>query len=130
MQRGGIKATRDSDICGIISNKSIENWVGYIDNLSANSDGLGVLSVAIAQGVTVKTWNNSLSDIGSKTLIPPESKLFQKASQMKVGQKVAFSGKFVAGNARECVREASLSLSGSLSAPDFIFKFSDITAIQ
>lgn len=130
MQRGGIKAERDSEICRIMKDKNVESWVGYIDNLSANSDGFGVLGVVVAKGVTLTTWNNALSDMGSKTLIPPDSQLFKKASQMQVGQKVAFSGVFISGNSRECLREGSLSLGGTLREPEYIFRFSDITAIQ
>lgn len=130
MQRGGIKAERDNEICKIMQNKNVERWVGYVSNLSANSDGFGVLSVAVAQDVTLKTWNNSMSDTGANTLISPESALFKKASKMNVGQKVAFSGTFFKSNSRECLREASLSLGGALRAPEYIFRFSDITAIQ
>lgn len=130
MQRGGIKSTRDKFVCQLLKTRNIKNWEGYISKLSANSDGLGVLSVEIAQGITLKTWNNSFSDITDKTLIQPESKLFNSASQMRVGQKISFSGMFIKGDSRECVRESSISLSGSLRSPEYIFKFSEISAIN
>ena len=129
MQRGGVKARRDKAICEMVSNAGglkITNWSGRIINLSANGDGKGILEVEIAPGISVKTWNNSLSDTFHKTLISPGSKLFEKASAMHVGQFVQFSGTFHSGSGTECVYEASISLIGKISQPEFIMTFSDI----
>lgn len=130
MQLGGIKNKRDKDLCNLMKDRKVKNWIGHITKLSANSDGYGVLSIAIADNVILKTWNNSFSDIGSKTLIHPDSELFRTASQMLNGQKVKFSGTFLPGEKRlECLREASLTLGGTLSEPEFIFRFSSIEPI-
>lgn len=130
MQRGGIKAARDKQICTLIKDRKVKNWVGYVDSLGANSDGHGVLSIALAPNVYLKTWNNALSDLGSNTLINPDTELFKRASAMTIGQKVRFSGTFVSILSKACLHEASLSLNGSLLVPEFIFKFSDISPSQ
>ena len=129
MQKGGIKARRDKAICDLIASGnglSVSNWSGKIKKLSANGDGKGVLDIEIGPGISVKTWNNSISDSMHGTLINPASKLFERASAMQVGQMVLFSGKFHSGSGSECVYEASITLEGKISEPEFIMTFSEI----
>ncbi|BDW11316.1 hypothetical protein PSHI8_13980 [Polynucleobacter sp. SHI8] len=128
MQKGGIKAKRDRAICNVLANKAVKNWVGKVQKVSANSDGKGVLEISLAKNITVKTWNNDFSDASAKTLINPGSNLFQSASMLKKGQSVTFSGTFLPGKDGECIYESSMSLSGKLRDPEFIFRFSNISA--
>lgn len=128
MQIGGIRARRAQGICTAIKSLQITSWIGRVTKVSANSDGKGVLTVELADNIVVKTWNNDLSDIGSKTLIEPTSALFQKASMLREGQSVRFSGSFIKGDV-DCVRESSMTLKGSMEEPDFIFRFSDIAPL-
>jgi len=128
MARGGVKFSRDKKICDLFSNKlAINNWVGTISTLSANSDGKGVLEIDIANGVQVKTWNNALSDFRDNTLLDPRSNIFKTASSLSVGEVIKFSGSFIGGDSGDCIRESSMTLQGKLSSPEFIFKFSDIS---
>ena len=83
MQKGGVKARRDKAICSLMANKSVKNWIGKVRKIGANSDGKGVLEITLAKGITVKTWNNDFSDMQSRTLLDPNSKLFQTASSLK-----------------------------------------------
>jgi hypothetical protein len=73
--------------------------------------------------------NNAFSDIGDKTLIDPSSPLFAVASQLHKGQFVYVSGMLM-NDETDCVRESSLSLSGSIGEPEYIFRFHSISAIQ
>lgn len=126
MQRGGIKAARDQQICSVMKSRAVSGWIGTVKLVDANSDGKGVFTVEIAHDVRVKTWNNAFSDISDKTMFEPGSALFNTASQLKKGQRVKFSGMFLKGSQGECVREASISLSGKVQDPDFIFRFSSV----
>lgn len=128
MQRGGIKARRDKSVCALMTNKAVKNWVGKVNKVGANSDGKGVLVITLAKGITLKTWNNDFSDSMSKTLIDPNSKLFQNASMLKKGDSITFSGTFLPGKDGECIYEGSMSLSGKLRDPEFIFRFSSVSA--
>lgn len=128
MQKGGIKVRRDKSICALMPNKAVKNWVGKVNKVGANSDGKGVLVVTLAKGVTLKTWNNDFSDMSAKTLIDPNSKLFQNASMLKKGDSITFSGTFLPGKDGECIYEGSMSLSGKLRDPEFIFRFSSVSA--
>lgn len=104
------------------------DWIGTVEKVDSNSDGKGVLKIAIAEDISVRTWNNALSDMGSETLIEPGSPVFEAASAMKRGQRVAFSGTFFRGSDGDCLAESSLSLRGKLEEPEFIFRFSAISA--
>ena len=129
MQKGGARAAREKELCSLLTLLSISDWVGDVYSVSSNTDGKGVLAVTIAPDVYVKTWNNSLSDYTDGTLIDPSSALFGKASQLKEGQKIKFSGSLFRerGDAIGCLRESSLTLEGKLSEPEFVFRFSDVS---
>jgi hypothetical protein len=125
MQRGGIKANRDEAICRILPSAGVGGWIGRVTKIDSNSDGKGVMNVSIAKGVSVKTWNNAISDTGDDTLIVPRTRLFQMASSLRIGQQVLFSGSFI-GDRNDCIKEASLSLRGKIEDPEFIFRFADV----
>jgi hypothetical protein len=129
MQRGGVKASRDQSLCAQLESLNVTDWVGTVKKIDSNSEGKGVLAVDVAPGISLETWNNGLSDIGSNTLIEPGSPVFQSASAMEQGQRVTFSGTFLPGNSHsgDCIKEASLSLRGKVESPDFIFRFSKIS---
>lgn len=126
MQKGGVKHKRDADICALMQRLSVNDWAGTLQKISANSDGRGVVRIALARDITVETWNNDFSDMSDHTLIEPGSALFQAASSMRAGDTVRFSGRFFSGSGGECVKEKSMTLSGKLRDPEFIFQFSSI----
>jgi hypothetical protein len=129
MAQGGTRAQRRIAICQSLNVPGqgvlVSNWVGQIDKLSSNSDGKGVLYVSHAPNIWVETWNNDFSDSSHHTLIPPLSQLFAVISQMKEGDEVVFSGTFFASDV-DCVEEHSMGLQGSMSEPEFIFRFTSV----
>ena len=129
MQRGGVKASRDQSLCTQLESLNVTDWVGTVRTIDSNSDGKGVLAVDVAPGISLQTWNNKLSDIGSGTLIEPGSSVFQSASALNPEQRVTFSGSFLPGssNRGDCIKESSLTLRGKVESPDFIFRFSNIS---
>jgi uncharacterized protein len=130
MQRGGIKRKRDTAICSMMSSRSVNDWIGTIETIDANSDGKGVLALSLAKDITVKTWNNDFSDMRDGTLIEPNTSLFRTVSSMKVGRTVRFSGHFFGGSEGDCLKEGSMTLSGKLRAPEFIFLFSNVSSLS
>jgi hypothetical protein len=129
MAKGAARPARAKEICSELKSLSADNWTGVVSSQSSNGDGKGVLSIAIGPSIYLKTWNNSFSDTGSSTLIEPESPLFAKAVALKVGSPVRFSGRFIANDV-DCVKEGSVGLSGSLTEPEYIFRFGDIAALR
>lgn len=129
MQKGASRPSRARAICAAVPDRYARDWLGIVEKLSTNSEGKGVLYVSIAPGVHVKTWNNALSDTFDNTLIDPESGIFQAASRLKEGQKVRFSGAFPNSDV-DCIRESSMTLSGSIREPEFIMRFQSISPIE
>ncbi|MCY1707329.1 hypothetical protein [Pannonibacter sp. SL95] len=127
LAKGGVRRERAKAICAAQTSRKIKNWSGTVDQLTTNGDGLGVISVKLSETAAVKTWNNSLSDIGSNTLIDPDTALFQKLSNLKEGTRIRFSGEFVKPEEKtDCFWESSMTMYGAMSEPEFIFRFTDI----
>ena len=59
------------------------------------------------------------------TLIAHGSRLYEQAVALRIGQRVRFSGTFFA-HGNDCVRELSATSGGSLRAPEFAFRFTEI----
>jgi hypothetical protein len=129
MAKGAARPYRAQSLCRGAQIRNVQNWIGKVATLSSNGDGKGVLSVMIGNEVCVKTWNNSVSDVGDRTLIEPSSALYQKAVSLRVGQVIAFSGSFLPSQT-DCVWEASMTLDGSMTKPEYIFRFFDVAALQ
>lgn len=130
MQRGGVKAVRDTALCTLMSNLAVTNWTGKVTKVSANSDGRGVFYVEIANKISLKTWNNSISDSSDNTLMTPGSKAFNAASNMEEGALVRVSGSFIGTGDSTCIRESSMTLKGKLQDPEFIFKFHSVSLLS
>jgi hypothetical protein len=129
MQRGAAKSERDKNVCALLKNMKVKDWTGKITKITSNSDGKGVIEVEIAKNITVKTWNNALSDMGDHTLIEPGSKFFDFVASLKRGNIIQFSGNFFRGTSGDCLKESSLGLRGKVEDPEFIFNFMEIGTI-
>ena len=108
MAQGAARPARAKEICAAFKDLQVSKWLGEVETLSSNTDGLGVLSIQIAQGISIKTWNNALSDSEDRTLIDPDSTVFKQAIALKKGQKVTFGGQFFR-NPTDCIREGSFT---------------------
>ena len=127
MEKGSARPQRARAICNVLRSLSANGWLGEIKTLSTNNDGRGILSIRIGKDIHVTTWNNAVSDISTGTLISPNSALYEKVKAKRVGQRVAFVGTFFRGlTDADCIQESSLTMQGSMTSPDFIFKFSDV----
>jgi hypothetical protein len=123
--KGAIRPKRAKAICAAMNSTQANNWVGKLIRLTTNGDGKGVLAVEIAPGITVQTFNTALADIGSDTLVEPESRLYLALGELSQGDQVKFSGSFFA-NPTDCLQESSLTMSGSLTSPEFVMRFVNV----
>ena len=82
--------------------------------------------VVISDYITLRT-EGDLQEEGSKII--RGSKLFGEIENLAVGQKVMFSGVLFKGETT-CLRETSLTNSGSITGPDFEIKFKDVKLLQ
>ncbi|MFG1392734.1 hypothetical protein [Xanthobacter agilis] len=124
-QKGAARPTRASAICKVVGSPAVRNWVGKVTTLTTNGEGKGVLGITIAKDTAVMTWNNSLSDIADNTLIAPGSSLFNAMGTLKEGDTVRFSGSFIR-EPTDCFREQSMTMRGSMTGPEFIFRFKSV----
>lgn len=127
-QRGALRPDRAKLLCSTLTSPQVDGWSGTITKLSTNSDGKGVLSIAISDNLTIGTWNNSLSDIGDHTLIEPGSPVYRAMASLREGETVLFSGAMIS-NDTDCFKETSLTMDGSMTDPAFVFRFSSVSKI-
>lgn len=126
------RKSRAKAICEIVDKGKIKDWVGTVYDLTTNGDGNGVLSIELAGEIWVSTFNNAFSDISSETLVPADSDLFKNLMVLAKGQSVTFSGEFFksAKKYQDCLQEQSLTEAGSMSEPEFLFRFSDVKPVE
>jgi hypothetical protein len=116
---------RATAICAAIRTPAVQNWTGTVAKVSSNRAGKGVLELTLSTHIRVTTWNDSIANIGDKTLIDPRSPLFDQVVFLKENQQVLFSGSFIP-DPTDCFRETSMKVSESMDEPEFLFRFSDV----
>jgi hypothetical protein len=123
-----LRSQRKQALLGLKS--SVSGWLGIIDDLTTNGEGKASVSVKLpCKDVKVKTWNNALSDINDNTLIPQSSKLYDSISDLGEGKAVQFSGTFAQSD-NDGLEESSVSEVGSMTDPEFIRRFSQMSAAK
>ncbi|WP_189469775.1 hypothetical protein [Litchfieldella qijiaojingensis] len=100
----------------------VTNWVGILETLGTNGDGNAIVTIRGNDQVVFKTWNNALSDMEAKTLIPHDSDLYVALAELSEGTAVTFSGRL-----RD---EGSMTERGSVMEPEFIVRFSSIAPLD
>ena len=128
MVKGAERPARARELCKAVPEMRARGWVGTIETLSSNNEGRGVLAIRLDERTVVKTWNNSVSDAGSNTLIAPDSPLWPKVASLRVRQRVFFDGTFYR-DTDDCMQEASLTVPGAMFNPEFIIRFSDVRPV-
>jgi hypothetical protein len=126
LQESVIVRGRDDALCGVLSSRVANNWVGEVKDVGANGEGKAYLEIEIANDVRVKTWSNALSDIFDNTLIPTSSKFFDRLVAMQKGDLVYWSAKFLS-DSNSCLKGANLTEYFYGKDPKFIVDFKDVS---
>jgi len=129
LQESSYRSERKHEIKQAVTSLFVKDWVGTISELSTNSEGKVILSIRVSPKVEIKTWNNALSDTIQRTMIDSASPLYKKLFDASKGLKIRFTGSFFA-SAIDGIEETSLTISGSMMNPEFLFKFQDIEIIE
>jgi hypothetical protein len=98
------------------------DWIGTVKSRGITADGNAWISIEIADGITVSTWQIERDDQDSATLFRPHAKMFAAAQGAKIAAPVIFSGtilKSVLANDDEMVMH-----------PQFIARFSSLKSTQ
>ncbi|MDL2260013.1 hypothetical protein LJB99_03995 [Deltaproteobacteria bacterium OttesenSCG-928-K17] len=129
LQQSSARTKRRQGLADLGLGMSVNDWVGTIRNLETTSEGNAAVSIAIGSDIEIQTWNNEISDIGAGTLISQDTALYDALAQLSRGQKVKFSGSFLRSD-EDYYEETSLTIDGSMTQPEFLFKFSDVAKID
>ncbi len=112
--------------------RNVSNWVGIIEEMATTGEGHAYLSIIIPNtNIKIKTWNNTISDMFSNTLIKNGNALYMTIAEMNDDDVIYFSGYFEKSstNKLDSIEEGSLTEYGSMISPEFIFHFTNIEKI-
>jgi hypothetical protein len=129
LQQSSIRVKRRQALGDLRLGMRVNDWTGSIRRMETTSEGHAAIAVTIGPGIELCTWNNALSDIGSETLIRHGSPLYNLLSQLEKGQKIRFSGFFFPSE-DDYYEECSITIEGSMSAPEFLFMFTEAISLK
>ena len=98
------------------------DWVGTVKSRGTTPEGNAWISIELADGITVSTWQNERDDADFATMFRPHAKLFAAAQAAKIASPIIFSGtilKSVLGSDEEMVTH-----------PQFIARFTSLKPAQ
>lgn len=111
------------------SRLTVEHWIGTLRKLETNSEGKAIVTVRLVPRIDLLTWNNGLSDAMHHTMIDQGTPLYAALMNMSIGDPVIVSGSFLPSD-EDGVRETSMTIDGSMTAPEFLFHFTTISKQQ
>lgn len=128
LQQSLAREQRRQALARLLSDRAIQSWRGTIRQLETNSAGKAILSVAVSESIQIRTWNNAFSDIMSSTLIDMDTPLYAALLDVSLGQEVEVSGSFLPSGS-DHLQESSMTIRGSMTKPEFIFKFATVRSL-
>ncbi|WP_404472972.1 hypothetical protein LG301_02030 [Vreelandella venusta] len=132
IQKSAARERRAERLCAHFADGlEVNGWQGEIDSINRTMTGDAGVELVVAKNLTLKTASSSLTfnNDTQRTLISEESPLFRAVSELKGGDTVQFSGAFLRGSERDCLLELSVTESGSMRMPEFMFNFSKIEKV-
>jgi hypothetical protein len=122
LQQNNLAAARDQQLCSPTQVREAEDWIGEVYNVRTsvvdyqNRNARLVLEFGSGRN---KFW------IHTHENIERDDPLFNALGYLKAGEKIKFSGQFVLTH-KGCIWESSLTQDGSMSKPEFAFRFAKI----
>lgn len=127
LQESALKDERGTSLVGLLGPQlSVGGWTGTIRRLETNTEGKAAIAIRLSPDADILTANNSLSDIVYPTMIDKGTPVYKALMNMSVGDKVVISGTFIPSD-EGGVLESSLTIAGAMNAPEFLFRFTDIS---
>ncbi|MDF2114641.1 hypothetical protein PY365_03560 [Roseiarcaceae bacterium H3SJ34-1] len=127
LQNQAIWNDRAEMLCDVFKDPEFHDWFARVDSISQTMSGKVAFSVKLSSKVTFRTIAAQLFDLDQKTLIAKDSALFETIYGLSVGQRVYVSGQFISKQPY-CIPQGTYSGSDSLEYPEFIVRFTKITA--
>jgi hypothetical protein len=125
-----VTAERDrrSEVCPLLAptDGAVHDWIGTVGKVGTVLGGdKGHAQVKIADDVTLKTWSRQSEDEKDQTLVDPNSDVYRTFADLKRGDEVRFTGKFLPDGSR-CLHETSLFDRNGMLTPGFVFRFTAV----
>ncbi len=128
LRKGAARMQRAKALCDALPSRVARDWLGVVTELTSNGAGKGAMTVRVGDDVTVATWHDWLSDTGHWTLMQAGTPVHDAAMGLAVGDKVRLSGSFFP-DADDCLYEQSYTQRGSMTAPEFTFRFEALARV-
>jgi len=133
LKKSAVRRKRRVAIEEFLGNDLSVQLVGKITRLSTTTQQNAHVRISLlgTNIITVSTHYSELTDIGSDTLIQADSGLYDTVSDFEKGDIVKFTGSFLTDDASggDYLDENSVSEDGSMTDPEFIFKFNSVEKI-
>ena len=127
LQESAMRDERAKAIVSVLGPQlEADGWLGTLRQLETNTEGKAIVTVRLAPDLDILTWNNALTDSIYSTMIEKSSPVYASLMDMSVGDKVKVSGRFIPTDGD--LLEGSITIKGAMTAPEFLFRFSDITS--
>ena len=125
-----VTAARDraSAVCALLPHDgAVDDWIGTIEKVGTVFGGKkGHLSVSVGEDVELRTWKRESDDAKDRTLVDPNSDVYQALADLKAGDEVQFSGTFEPQGAT-CIHETSTFAKNGMLTPGFVFRFTEVS---
>ena len=124
LKKSALRTDRAKALSDALKSMEFDGWVGTVERMSTTTQGKAHLEIKLHKSpVSLKNWNNELSDIRGNTLIPQGSDLFRAVSELAKGDRVKVSGRFLQAD-KDYIMEGSPTERGAMTEPEFIVLFS------
>ena len=130
IQEGRAREERAEKLCAYFADSfEVHDWQGEVDAIHSANTGHAGIELLIAKNLTLKTASSAmtLSSAKQDTLISEDSPLFETVAGMSEGDTVRFSGAFIEGSEKDCLKEESVTQRGGMTMPEFLFQ---VTALE
>lgn len=128
LKKSAVRTKRGKLIQKALNNsRNISGWVGIIADMQTNSEGKAIFAIKLeSAGIELQTWNSAFQDAFDNTLISQDNKLYTVISDLNKGDRVIVNGSFSRSDESDFIKERSMTENGSMSDPEFIFKFTSV----
>jgi len=119
-----IRKQRKAELKKLFNNRNVNNWKGKITSLTTGSDQKAYVEIKLYGSRNITIENNVLLGEG----IPGNTETYNNLAELKVGDFVNFSGRFMYDSLenKDYLDEWSSTEYGSMDEPEFRFIFKSI----
>lgn len=127
LQKSALRTERQEKLKQILVNRGVRNWIGCISVMRTDSDRNAVIRVLLNTNGATSTDGEicAINITNNKAPIKHGSDFYKRISSYTVGDVVIFSGEFLESK-DDHLLETSITEWGSMTSPEFEFRFSEV----